>query len=106
MGARLRIESHARNGVGTVRVRGELDLHSIDQLVDAAGGVTIAGGRVELDLREVAFIDSAGVAGLNRCRRQAQQHQADLVVVCTASSPVSRLLHWTGLASVIEVRDD
>ena len=106
MGSRLGIESHVRNGIGTVRVRGEVDLHSVDELVDAASAVTTAGGRVELDLREVAFIDSAGVAGLNRCRRQAQQQDAQLVVVCVASSPVSRLLHWTGLASVVEVRAD
>lgn len=105
MSSRLGLESHVRNGVGTVRARGELDLHSVDRLVDAASAATPAGGRVELDLREVAFMDSAGVAGLNRCHRNAGRRAAELVVVCAPGSPVSRLLRWSGLASVVEVLD-
>jgi anti-anti-sigma factor len=102
----LGIESHVRNGVGVVRVRGEVDLDTVEQLVEAVAASTPPGGTVEVDLREVGFIDSAGVAGLNRCRRQAIRVDADVVVLCVAGSPVAKLLQWTGLARVLDVRAD
>ncbi|MCW3009816.1 MAG: hypothetical protein JWO90_220 [Solirubrobacterales bacterium] len=106
MAAALEIESHVRNGVGVVRVQGEIDLDSVEQLVEAVTSTTPAGGSVEVDLREVGFIDSAGVAGLNRCRRQALRLDAVVTVRCIEGSPVAKLLHWTGLARVLDVRSD
>lgn len=100
----LAIESHVRNGAGTVRVRGELDIDGVERLVEAVGAATPPGGRVEVDLCEVTFIDSAGVAGINRCRRQATRREAELTVVCLDGSPVAKLLQWTGLARVMDVR--
>lgn len=102
----LDIESHVRNATGVVRVQGEIDLDNVEQLVEAVLAATPPGGSVEIDLREVGFIDSAGVAGLNRCRRQALRVEADIMVVCLASSPVARLLQWTGLARVLDVRSE
>jgi anti-anti-sigma factor len=102
----LDIESHVRHRTGVVRVQGEIDLGNIEQLVEAVSAATPAGGSVEVDLREVGFIDSAGVAGLNRCRRQALRVDADVLVLCGAGSPVARLLQWTGLARVLDVRCD
>lgn len=102
----LDIESHVRNTTGVVRVQGEIDLDNVEQLVEAVSAATLPGGSVEVDLRAVGFIDSAGVAGLNRCRRQALRVDADVVVLCGAGSPVARLLQWTGLARVLDVRAD
>lgn len=104
--AKLEIESHVRNDVGHVRVSGEVDLDTADRLVDAVTTSTPPGGTVEVDLREVSFIDSAGVAGLNRCRRQALRVDADVVVLCLDGSAVAKLLDWTGLARVIDVRSE
>lgn len=100
----LDIESHVRNGVGVVRVQGEVDLDTIDQLVDAVTAATTPGGNVEIDLRAVGFIDSAGVAGLNRCRRQALRLDANVVVICAEGGAVAKLLQWTGLARVLDVQ--
>ena len=100
----LGIESHVRNGAGTVRVQGEIDLVSVDRLVEAVAAATPPGGTVEVDLREVGFIDSAGVAGLNRCRRHALGQEAEVLVLCVEGSPVAKLLHWTGLSRVLDVR--
>lgn len=100
----LDIESHVRSGTGVVRVQGEVDLDTVDQLVEAVRTTTPKGGRVELDLRAVGFIDSAGVAGLNRCRRQAMRMDAAVVVLCVEGGPVDKLLHWTGLSRVLDVR--
>ncbi len=100
----LGIESHVRNGAATVRARGEVDLDSVRSLVDAVVATTPPGGTLQIDLSEVGYIDSAGVAGLNRCRRHAQRVDAEVVVVCREASPVAKLLHWTGLARVLDVR--
>lgn len=104
--AHLGIESHVRHQVGVVRVRGDIDLDTVEQLVEAVSAATPDGGSVEIDLREVRFIDSAGVAGLNRCRRQALRVDADVVVLCVEGGPVAKLLHWTGLARVLDVRSE
>lgn len=95
-----------RNGAGTVRVRGEVDLDTIERLVAAVAAATTPGGSVELDLREVDFLDSAGIAGLNRCRRHAARVGAAIVVVVLERSPVAKLLQWTGLAHEMDVRAD
>jgi len=102
--AQLDIESHVQDIAGVVRVRGEIDLDTIEQLVDAISAVTPPGGEVEIDLCGVGFIDSAGIAGLNRCRRQALEVGTEVVVVCVEDGPVAKLLHWTGLERVIDVR--
>ena len=106
MASTLGIESHVRNGMGVVRVRGEIDLDTVEQLVDAVSAVLPQGGRIEVDLREVGFIDSAGVAGLNRCRRQALLVETDVSVICVDGGAVAKLLHWTGLARVLDVRSE
>ncbi len=100
----LDIESHVRNDVGVVRVSGEVDLDTVGQLVEAVTASTPEGGTIEVDLRAVGFIDSAGVAGLNRCRRQALRVDADVVVLCVEGGPVAKLLQWTGLTRVLDVR--
>ena len=55
-----------------------------------------AGERVELDLGEVEFIDSSGIAMLIEARRQFESVDRALVVV-NPSTPVRRLLALTGL---------
>lgn len=101
---KLDLTSSVADGVGIVVVHGEVDLDTVGQLVDAVAAATPPGGRVEIDLRDVAFIDSAGVAGLNRCRRQAVRVESEVVVLCVQDGAVAKLLNWTGLARVVEVR--
>lgn len=101
---KLDIDSHVRDEIGVVRVQGEVDLDTVEQLVEAVAAAMPPGGRVEIDLRDVGFIDSAGVAGLNRCRREAARVGTDVTVLCVEGGPVAKLLHWTGLARVLDVR--
>lgn len=100
----LDIESHVRSGTGIVRVQGEVDLDTVGQLVEVVAATTPPGGKVEVDLRAVGFIDSAGVAGLNRCRRQAERVDASVVILCVDGGPVDKLLQWTGLSRVLDVQ--
>ncbi len=86
-----------------VRVAGEIDLSSVGPVVDAILGATPPGGRLEVDLRRVTFIDSSGMAGLERCRRRAVALGADLVVRCVEGGAVFRLLGLTGMDRVLNV---
>lgn len=87
-----------------IRVAGEIDLSNVDALVAAVEPQIPAGGTVELDLRLVAFMDSAGVAAVNRVRRFAVDAGDELVVRCLAEGPVAQLIEWTGLDRVVDVR--
>lgn len=83
---------------------GELDLATVGNLIEAVERSTPLGGTVEIDLRDVEFMDSAGIAAINRCRRHAQDVDAELVLLTRPHGPVAQLIEWTGLASVIKVR--
>jgi anti-anti-sigma factor len=87
-----------------VVVSGELDLATVPQLTEAVEGATPPGGTVEVDLRDVEFMDSAGVAAINRCRRGTQELEADLVLLVREGGPVAQLVEWTGLNTILDVR--
>lgn len=91
-------------GWARVRVTGELDLSSVGPVVDAILAATPPEGSVEADLRGVTFIDSSGLAGLERCRRRAVALGADLEVRCVRGGAVARLLDLTGMDRVLRVR--
>ncbi len=94
------------DGRSRVAVSGEIDLATVDRLTTAVEQNTPPGGILEIDLREVEFMDSAGVAALNRCRRHAIDMQAELSVLVRADGPVAQLIKWTGLDTVVEVRSE
>jgi len=91
-------------GRACVRVAGEIDLSSVGPVVVAILGATAPGGSVEADLRRVTFIDSAGLAGLERCRRRAVALGANLEVRCLRGGAVAQLLDLTGMDRVLRVR--
>lgn len=91
-------------GWARVRVTGEVDLASVGPVVDAILEATPPGGSVVADLRGVTFIDSSGIAGLERCRRRAVALGADLEVRCLRGGAVARLLALTGMDRVLQVR--
>ena len=94
------IDTHRSDGVVRVVVRGELDLSTAPELDAALVAPEIAGTPVRLDLSEMGFMDSSGLAVLIGARRRAQEEGLDL----TVSGPnehVRRLLDLTGTASYI-----
>jgi len=90
-------------GQARVEVSGEIDLATVDRLIEAVERSTPPGGFVEIDLRDVDFMDSAGIAALNRCRRHAGSLGAELRVLARAGGPVAQLIKWTGLDGVVDV---
>ncbi len=76
-----------------VTVRGEIDMYTIGQLVDA---ITTVASTAVVDLCGVTFIDSTGLKGLLRAQKAARQ-RGDELILRHPSKAVRRLLELTGL---------
>jgi anti-sigma B factor antagonist len=84
-----------------IRVRGELDSDSARQL--RAGIAELVGHeRTIVDIREVPFVDSAGLGALVGGIRRLREAGGSVVLCCTRSS-VLRLLRMTGLDRIVAV---
>lgn len=100
----LHIDTRRIDGLTVIDACGEVDLATVGELVRTAEEVMPRDGTLELDLRAVDFMDSAGVAAVNRIRRLTLEHETTLVLRCTVGGPVAQLVEWTGLDRVIDVR--
>ena len=99
----FRTESSRSNGQAVVRVHGEIDVYTAPQLwetIDAA----IAGTPHELviDLSDVTFLDSSGLAVLVRAHKRLRPI-AGTVVIRGAAEQVYMTLDVTKLTSVLTV---
>jgi anti-sigma B factor antagonist len=89
-------------GDDVVRVSGELDIRTCERLEQLAGELVDNGHRVVLDLGELTFCDSTGLAVLVRLHKRAEAAGGTLVL----RSPVPRvhnLLTLTGLTRLFRV---
>lgn len=84
-----------------VRVTGELDSLSACEL--RAGVADVLGSRrTILDIRDVPFVDSAGLGALMGGIRRLREAGGSVALCCTRSS-VLRLLRMTGLDRVVAI---
>ena len=92
----LTVTVEPAEGAVTIRCSGEIDLSSAPDL-DRAAGPAVEGqsGRVELDLRQVGFIDSSGLAAVLRVAERARAAGAELVVL--PSEQVRRVVQLSGV---------
>jgi anti-anti-sigma factor len=86
--------------VVTVRVSGEIDLDTNSEFGQALTGVP-AVLRVDVDLGEVSYMDSAGLRSLLTARADVEQRGGRLRVV-KASAIVSRLFEIAGVADLFD----
>jgi len=87
-----------------IEVHGDLDVLTAPRLVERFEAALLARPpRIVLELRDVAFADSTGMAALIRCRRRAVRADVDLVLD-VAAGPVARLLDITRLRRVFATR--
>ena len=87
----------------TVTVRGEIDLATSTRLnreLEAALDHDPHPARLRIDLAQVNFMDTTGVAVLLKARRHALETGARFSVIST-SPTIKRLLEITGLASLM-----
>lgn len=83
-----------------VTVRGEVDLGTAPLLRDAFAGL---GSQIVVDLREVGFIDSSGLAVL--IAQKTQMNGGQLRIVADGP-PVLRLFELSGLTDLLDPRPD
>jgi anti-sigma B factor antagonist len=91
------------NGCAMLRIHGELDISSADQLRRAVAPHLAAGGRLVLDLSQVTFCDSTGLAVLVGFHKRLAAVGGGLELY----APVQRVQHLlmiTGLNRVFTVR--
>ena len=89
-------------GSGVVKVVGELDIRTREHLELVVGELVDGGGEVVLDLSELTFSDSTGLAALVRLHKRAKTANGTLVL----RAPVARvrnLLTLTGLVRLFRI---
>ncbi|MHB8233814.1 MAG: STAS domain-containing protein [Solirubrobacteraceae bacterium] len=98
----LRIEQPDGGASATLELVGELDISSADRLKQAVGELLVERGARELtvDLRQLTFIDSSGLAALVYTSRQCDQHSCRLSVI-RGSESVHSVFELTGLHELL-----
>ena len=103
----LRIETRTEGDSIFIVLAGELDASSCPaveaKLADADGD---GDGLVVVDLREVNFIDSTGIALLVRAMRASAEDSDRLRVVPSRSRDVQRLLEICGMDQALPILED
>ena len=101
----LTIESTQQDGAQVVTLCGELDLRGVGE-VETALAAAAESGRVCLDLSELQFIDSTGLATVIRAHQALTGAGGRLAVVCRGDGSVRRAFETTGLTTLLTVTGD
>jgi anti-anti-sigma factor len=97
------VDVRREGGVTTVTPEGEVDLATAAEL-EAAVGELPAGGRCVVDLRRLAFMDSAGLRAIMRLDLRGREEGWGLVVV-PGDGMVRRLLEVSRVGDRVRVVD-
>ena len=85
-----------------VRAVGEVDLATTAVLEEPLNELRAGGfAAIEIDLRQVTFLDSTGLRLLVRWRRRAQTEAFDLRIQVDPAGPVARVMELTGLQDLL-----
>ena len=97
-----RVEGERQGTVCLVRVHGEIDLSNAHEVSSEISGVMgQEAQRLVVDLSDITYLDSAGVALLLRLAERLRFRRRQLHLVVPRGSPVRRVLDFTGLPRVI-----
>jgi anti-anti-sigma factor len=96
MSEALTIEVRRVRGYMVVAVAGDVDIATVTRLRERLFELAASGRTLVVDLDQVSFIDSAGLAALVGAARRAGAHGASLQVVC-ARPRTRQLFRLTGL---------
>lgn len=103
---RLELTRAEEGGVQVIALAGELDIDSVDELEAALAGASESGRpRVCLDMSQLAFIDSTGLAAVIRAHLTVVEGGGSFAVVAVPGT-VRRTLETTGLLEMLSVVDD
>jgi anti-sigma B factor antagonist len=96
MSEALIIEVGREQGYAIVTVAGEIDIATVTRLRECLFERAASGVPLVVDLGQVSFIDSVGLAVLVGTANRAAAHDGSLQVVC-AQPRIRQLLRLTGL---------
>jgi anti-anti-sigma factor len=101
----LTVTRSEQDGVHVVALSGELDLRAVGEL-EAALAQSAEDGRVCLDLTELRFIDSSGLACVIRAHQARAAAGGAMAVACRSEGAVRRTFETTGLTRLLSVVAD
>ena len=90
MNSTLRLDVSINDGIHTVSIAGELDAGSVSELSDCLDGCREPGARVLLDLRELNFMDGAGLELLDRTYVESALEGWTFAVITTGERYLAR----------------
>ena len=96
MGEALTIEVRHEQGYAIVAAAGEIDISTVTRLRDRLFDMAASGAPLVVDLGQVNFIDSVGLATLVGTANRAAAHGGSLQIAC-ARPKIRELLRLTGL---------
>jgi anti-sigma B factor antagonist len=95
----ITVKTLAEGGTPVVSLAGELDLTNIERVRSAIGDVLTAGtGRLVVELSELVFMDSSGLALLASLARKTPE-----IELRDPTPIVRRLIGLSGLAEILNV---
>jgi anti-sigma B factor antagonist len=98
----LTVRSSVVDGWTILFVAGEVDLYTAPAVREAAVGAMESGAdHLVLDLTDVPFMDSSGLAVIVACLKRLRELGGDLALVSPPNSPPTKLLSLTGLDHAI-----
>lgn len=90
------------DGRPVLSVIGDIDTHVADQLRDAAMAAAAGAAGLAMDLSQVSFIDSSGLAALIAINKALGASDSQFTLL-QPSRPVRRILQITGLDPVFGI---
>ncbi|NGQ94647.1 anti-sigma F factor antagonist [Brevibacillus sp. SYP-B805] len=104
----LQIELETKRDVLVVRLQGELDHHTAEELRTKVDGVLTNHPDIRhlvLSLADLAFMDSSGI-GVILGRYKQISARAGEMVVCSINPMIYRIFEMSGLFKVIKFREN
>jgi anti-anti-sigma factor len=97
----LSIRTSVEGTIASVDAEGEIDLSTVDELRTAVRAAADGGvEKLQLDLTEVEFIDSAGLGGLLELRSTLRSRAVTLEI-SAGDGPVRQAMEITGLSELL-----
>jgi anti-sigma B factor antagonist len=102
----LAVERTSHEGVELLLVEGELDIATAPRLISALNGAVLEALRsLVVDLSDVDFMDSTGLALLINAHRRMSRRRKGFAVVCPPG-PLWRVFEVTDMVETLHVRPD
>jgi anti-anti-sigma factor len=105
-GSEFEIRNEPGQSATVIVARGELDHGSAQALDRLLWDPKSKASTVVLDLREVTFIDSAGLSVIVAQHRRAKEEQFRFVIAAGGARGVQRLFELSGLHGILALAED